>query len=96
MINNKADGYEIRRLVLPFMSGSMVCPSKHKTNGVAENYPCFEVKSDDCQPGRLQAALSLGRKTRFDCDLGYKFRANHQGSVSVGSRSANEHLYESK
>lgn len=62
-MNNKADGYEIRRLVFPFMSGSTVCPSKHKTNGVAENYACFEVKSDDCQPGRLRAALSSGRKT---------------------------------
>lgn len=95
-MNNKADGYEIRRLVFPFMSGSTVCPSKHKANGVEENYACFEVKSDDCRPGGLRAALSSGRKTRFDCDLGCKFQANHQGPASVGGRAANEHLYESK
>lgn len=89
-MNNKADGYEIR------MSGSTVFPSKHKTNSVSQNNPCFEVKSDDCQPGLLQAALSLWRKTHFDYDLGCKFQANHQGPASVGGGAAYEHLYESK
>lgn len=78
--NNKADGYEMRWLVFPFMSGSTACPSKHKTNGVAENYPCFEVKSDDCQL-RHQEALSWRSETRFDCDLGCKFPATHQGPL---------------